>query len=50
MGYLFAIISSLFFTFYVVPKKISKQTPTKYSLFMGLGFFIISIESIEKVV
>ena len=43
MGYLFAIISSLFFTFYVVPKKISKQTPTKYSLFMGLGFFIISI-------
>ncbi len=43
MGYLFAIISSLFFTFYVVPKKISKQTPEKYSLFMGLGFFIISI-------
>lgn len=43
MGYLFAIISSLFFTFYVIPKKISKQTPIKYSLFMGLGFFIISI-------
>lgn len=43
MGYLFAIISSLFFTFYVIPKKISKQTPTKYSLFMGLGFFTISL-------
>lgn len=43
MGYLFAIVSSLFFTFYIIPKKISKQTPTKYSLFMGLGFFIISI-------
>lgn len=43
MGYLFAIISSLFFTFYVVPKKMSKQKPIKYSLFMGFGFFIVSI-------
>lgn len=43
MGYIFATISSLFFTAYVIPKKISKQTPIKYSMFMGLGFFIISI-------
>ena len=43
MGYIFAIISSLFFTAYIIPKKISKQSPLKYSLFMGLGFFIISI-------
>lgn len=43
LGYLCAIISSLFFTCYVVPKKISKQTPIKYSLFMGTGFFIVSI-------
>lgn len=43
MGYLFAIISSLFFTAYVVPKKLSKQTPIKYSMFMGLGFFIVSL-------
>ncbi len=43
MGYLFAIISSLFFTCYVVPKKLSKQTPIKYSLFMGLGFFVVSV-------
>lgn len=43
MGYLFAILSSLFFTGYVVPKKLSKQTPIKYSLFMGLGFFVVSI-------
>ena len=43
MGYIFAIISSLFFTAYIIPKKISKQSPVKYSLFMGLGFFIISI-------
>jgi len=43
MGYLFAIISSLFFTAYVVPKKLSKQTPIRYSMFMGLGFFIVSL-------
>lgn len=43
IGYVFALISSIFFTGYVIPKKISKQTPIKYSLFMGLGFFIISI-------
>lgn len=43
MGYLFAVISSLFFTAYVVPKKLSKQTPIKYSMFMGLGFFIVSL-------
>lgn len=51
MGYVFATISSLFFTFYVVPKKISKQTPINYSLFMGLGFFIIStiMYSINKI-
>lgn len=42
LGYIFALISSLFFTAYVIPKKLSKQTPLKYSLFMGLGFFIIS--------
>ena len=43
LGYIFAIISSMFFTAYVIPKKLSKQTPIKYSLFMGIGFFIISI-------
>lgn len=43
IGYIFAIISSMFFTAYVIPKKISKQTPIKYSLFMGIGFFITSI-------
>lgn len=42
-GYICALISSLFFTAYVIPKKLSKQTPIKYSLFMGLGFFIVSI-------
>lgn len=43
VGYICALISSLFFTAYVIPKKLSKQTPIKYSLFMGLGFFIVSI-------
>lgn len=43
LGYIFALISSIFFTAYVIPKKISKQIPINYSLFMGLGFFIVSI-------
>ena len=43
IGYICALISSLFFTAYVIPKKMSKQKPIIYSLFMGLGFFIVSI-------
>ena len=43
LGYTFAFISSIFFTCYVVPKKISKQNPINYSLFMGIGFFITAI-------
>ncbi|MGI6072557.1 MAG: GRP family sugar transporter [Lachnospiraceae bacterium] len=39
MGYVFAIITSFFFTAYVVPKKLSGQTPYRYSLFQGMGFF-----------
>lgn len=42
LGYLFAIISSLFSAIYVIPKKISKQKPIVYVMFMGLGFFITS--------
>lgn len=37
-GYLFAVISSLFFSFYVVPRKLSKLSPTVFSFFMALGF------------
>jgi len=41
-GYLFAIVSSLFSAIYVIPKKISKQKPIVYVMFMGVGFFITS--------
>ena len=43
MGYLFAILSSLFFTLYAIPKKIAKLKPRLYVLFMGLSCFIISV-------
>lgn len=43
MGYLFAILSSLFFSLYALPKKIAKLKPSLYVLFMGLSCFIISV-------
>lgn len=42
-GYIFAIISSIFFSLYVIPRKLSKQHPIYFSLFMGLGFFSSSL-------
>ena len=43
MGYLLAILSSIFFGIYIIPKKLVK-TDTKYYLFyMSLGFVSISI-------
>jgi len=43
IGYLYALAASIFFAFYIVPKKLTKQKPILYSFFMGLGFFIGSI-------
>lgn len=42
-GYIFAILSSIFFSLYVIPRKLSKQHPVYFSLFMGLGFFSSSL-------
>lgn len=42
-GYIFAVISSIFFSLYVIPRKLSKQHPVYFSLFMGLGFFSSSL-------
>lgn len=42
MGFIFAFITSLFFTAYVVPKKLTAQTPLRYSVFQGIGFFAAS--------
>ena len=40
LGYIAAIITSLFFTAYVVPKKLSKLGADHYSVFQGLGYFL----------
>ena len=43
IGYLLAIISSIFFSLYVVPRKLSKLSPSVFSFFMSLGFFTGSV-------
>ena len=43
LGYIFAVISSLFFSLYVVPRKLSTLSPVIFSLFMSLGFSACSI-------
>ena len=43
LGYIFAILSSIFSALYVIPKKITKQKPIVYVMFMGIGFFIMSV-------
>jgi len=43
MGYLYAILSSLFFTFYALPKKKVKLKPNIYVLFMGISCLLISV-------
>ncbi len=42
MGYLLAIITSIFFSIYVIPKKIVKEKTMYYTVFLTLGFFITS--------
>jgi glucose uptake protein GlcU len=42
MGYVFAIISSIFIATYVVPRKFTKNDPIHFGLMMGFGFFISS--------
>lgn len=43
LGYIYAIISSLFFSFYIIPRKLSKLTPALFSFLMSLGFFLGTI-------
>lgn len=43
MGYLYAIVSSLFLTLYALPKKKSKLKPYTYVLFMGVSSFLLAI-------
>lgn len=43
IGYIFAVISSLFFSLYVVPRKLAKQKPTLFTLMMTIGFSLGSL-------
>lgn len=42
LGYILAILSSLFFSLYVVPRKLSKLSPVIFSFYMALGFSLSS--------
>ncbi len=42
MGYLLAFISSIFFSLYVIPRKLSDQPVLLFSLLTGIGFFVSS--------
>src|SRR3989338_5590263 len=41
--FLLAVVSSLFFSLYVVPRKYSILSPVHFGLFTGLGFFVGSL-------
>ncbi|NTW89776.1 MAG: hypothetical protein HGB37_02610 [Candidatus Moranbacteria bacterium] len=43
IGYVFAVLSSIFLSLYVVPRKLSTQPPAYFSLFMSVGFFLGSL-------
>lgn len=43
IGYIFAVISSMFFSLYVVPRKLAKQKPTLFTLLMTIGFSVGSL-------
>jgi glucose uptake protein GlcU len=43
LGYLFALISSFFFSLYIIPRKLSKQKPILFTFLVTVGFFIGSL-------
>lgn len=43
LGYILAIVSSFFHTLYIIPRKISKQNPVIYILYMSIGFMLSSV-------
>ena len=42
IGYTLAIISSIFFSLYIIPRKFTKLDPIYFSLLVGIGFFVSS--------
>lgn len=43
IGYFFAILSSMFFGLYIIPKKLVKVDSKYYLVYMSFGFFVISL-------
>lgn len=43
LGYISAVISSLFFSLYIIPRKLSTLSPLIFSFFMSIGFFVSSL-------
>lgn len=39
LGYIYAVVSSVFFSFYIIPRKLSRLTPELFSFLMSAGFF-----------
>lgn len=42
IGYLLAITTSIFFSIYVIPKKLVKEKTMYYTVFLTFGFFVTS--------
>lgn len=42
LGYILAIVSSFFHTLYIIPRKLSKQSPVIYIFYMSVGFLLSS--------
>lgn len=43
IGYFLAILSSIFFSLYVIPRKFSKLHPAHFSFWMSIGFLLSSV-------
>lgn len=43
IGYILALISSVFFSLYIIPRKLSKLSPIIFSFYMSVGFSLSSI-------
>ncbi len=41
-GYFWAVLSSVFFSLYIVPRKLSKTHPVVFSFLMSFSFFLVS--------
>lgn len=42
IGYILALAASLFFSFYIIPRKFAKNSPLIYTFFVGIGFTVFS--------